>query len=342
LEVTIATRANSLPAVRRCLDAVRRTVRTRQLWAPGARVVLACSGGLDSMAALEILVRLRPSVGHSLAVAHVEHGLWPGNAAAAEHVAAVARAHGLGFAREQLDLPHGADLEHRARTARYAALHRLRHQLDCELLVTAHHADDQAETLLMRLARGCGPQALAGIRSHRDDDVVRPLLGLSRGDLRALAAALSITWVEDASNANPAFLRNRVRRDVLPALEAALPGATAGLARAAANCADSDGVLRAWMTRALRDALAPDGDGPGLLLRADAIPAERPLLASLLRHICQNLGLDPPSVRALEQFYAFVQTKGESHFAIKGLLVERRALAWRFTPQDVARPSGAD
>lgn len=342
LEVAIAVRSNSLPAVRPCLDAVRRTVRSRRLWQPGTRLVLACSGGLDSLAALEILARLRPSLGHTLAVAHVEHGLWPGNAAAVEHVAAAAQAHGLDFACERLNLEHGADLEHRARTARYAALHRLRLELGGALLATAHHADDQAETLLMRMARGCGPEALAGIRAHRDDAVVRPLLGLARADLRKLADALGLSWIEDVSNADTAFLRNRLRHDVLPVLEAALPGATAGLARTAAHSADQEGVLQAWMTRALRDAWTLDPAGPSVLLRADAVPAEAPLLGSLLQHVCRHFGLAAPSLRAVEQFCAFVATKGDSHCQVRGLLVERQACAWRFTPQDVARPTGAD
>lgn len=297
------------------------------------------------MVALALLARLRPSLGHELAIAHVDHGLWSHSATARQAVADSAMAHHLPFGAEQLDVGHGPDLEHRARLARYAALERLRLHLGGTCLATAHHADDQAETLLLRMARGCGPEALVGIRAQRDGVIVRPLLGLSRADLRTLAELLAVTWVEDLSNADDTFSRNRLRHEVLPVLEEALPGATAALARTASHLADQQGVLDAWMTRALDGALASDTTEQGamrLTMDSAALPTDAPLLGSLLQHICRRLGCEAPSLRAVQQFCALAASQGHSHCEIRGLRIERNAAKCLFTPSDVARPTGAD
>ena len=320
-------------------------MRTRQLWQPGAKVVLACSGGLDSMVALALLVRLRPSLGHELAIAHVDHGLWAHSDNARQAVADRALAHGLPFGAVQLHLAHGADLENRARLARYAALERLRGELGGTCLATAHHADDQAETLLLRMARGCGPEALIGIRAQRDGDIVRPVLGLSRADLRAVAEALQVTWVEDLSNGDDAFSRNRLRHDVLPVLEAALPGSSAGLARTASHLADGEGVLDAWMARALTGLLVFETSPRGqrrLSMDVQALPTDAAMLGSLLHHVCRQLGCQAPSLRAVQQFCAVATAQCKSHCDIKGLRIERHGARCLFTPAGVARPSGAD
>jgi tRNA(Ile)-lysidine synthase len=318
---------------RRVLDRVRQAVRLHRLWQPGQRVLLACSGGADSMGGLELLRRLRRSLGHQLAVAHVDHGLWPGSGAAAEQVAQHARELGLPVAVRRLALAPGAELEARARTARYTALAEMAQALDCAVVATAHHADDQAETLLLRLARGAGRDALVGIRRRRGDGVVRPLLDLSRDQLRAWAPAARI--VDDPSNADVHFARNAVRHAVLPALAEVLPGAIAGLARTAAALAEHDGQLARWRDRTLATRWR-DGslDLAGLPLDAADAP-------EVLRFLAERAGRQAPSQRAMAQFAQLLgQRRGHADF--RGFQVRKDGARLQVVASEVARPRGAD
>jgi tRNA(Ile)-lysidine synthase len=326
--------------LRRVLEAVRRAVRTRELWTPGQRVLLACSGGADSVAALDVLRRLQPSLGHQLVVGHVDHGLWQGSAQAAELVQALCLDRGLTCEVRTLRLDHGADLEARARHARYEALHQIARQHACARIATAHHADDQAETLLLRAARGAGLEALEGIRSHRGDGVVRPLLDVPRAWLQELVQDQRIA--HDPSNADPRHSRNRVRLQVLPVLEAALPGASAGLARTAGLLADHGEALQAWLTMALAPRTQEiHGDPAWLRVELEGLPGLRSARQALLRHVAQRLGVEAPSVRAGEQFCAFL-TAEASECSVRGLHIERRGGALHFHPTGVARAGRQD
>jgi tRNA(Ile)-lysidine synthase len=138
---------------------------------------------------------------------HVDHGLRPGSAAEASTVAAAAALLGAGFRSERVVVAPGPNLEARARAARYGVLP--------AGVLTGHTADDQAETVLLNLLRGAGLDGLAGMAP-----ACHPLLGVRRSETRALVAAHGLVPVEDPSNADPAFLRNRVRAEVLPLLDA--------------------------------------------------------------------------------------------------------------------------
>ncbi len=171
--------------------------------APGSVVVCGVSGGADSLALLALAV----AAGCVVTAVHVDHGLRPGSAAEAQVVARAAARWGAAFRAEQVDLVDGPNLEARARSAR----HRL---LGPDALL-GHTADDQAETMVLNLLRGAGVSGLAGIRAdHR-----HPLLALRRAETHALVAALGQEPVEDPSNRDPRFVRNRVRAEVLPLLD---------------------------------------------------------------------------------------------------------------------------
>ena len=210
-----------------------------------ARVLAAVSGGADSVALLHALLAL----GQRVAVAHVHHGL-RGSAADADlaFVAELARALGAPFRTAHVAAGErdGRSPEARARALRYEALERLRVELDCAHLATAHHADDQAETVLLRAIRGTGLDGLAGIRPSLDEGrVLRPLLALRRAELRAYLDRRGLASREDASNADLAVPRNRLRHEVLPVLEAIHPRAAerlAALAELARAARSSDGV----------------------------------------------------------------------------------------------------
>ena len=159
------------------------------------------SGGPDSLA----LLALAGAAGLRVTAIHVDHGLRPGSAAEADVVEAAAARFGADFRAERAHVQPGPNLEARARTARYAVLPKD--------VMTGHTADDQAETVLLNLLRGAGASGLAGMDGAR-----RPLLDLRRRETRALCEELGLEPVDDPSNADPAFRRNRVRLELVPLL----------------------------------------------------------------------------------------------------------------------------
>lgn len=212
-------------------ESVERAVATGLL--PSDRPVLvACSGGADSVALAVAVQRcgLRGAIGH------VDHGLRPESAREAQQVAALAQQLGVQFFIERLQglTTRGPGLEAAAREARYAALTRLAQSAAAAVVATAHTRRDQAETLLLRLIRGAGPAALAGIRRRRPlapgIGLVRPLLDVGREDTEAYCRENRLTYVEDPHNTDPARLRARLRAlwprllELNPRLEEALAG----------------------------------------------------------------------------------------------------------------------
>jgi tRNA(Ile)-lysidine synthase len=179
----------------------------------GAEVTCAVSGGADSLA----LLALAMAGGLVVTAVHVDHGLRPGGEAEAGVVRAVAGQLGAWFRAVRAEVDPGPNLEARARAARYRALP--------PGVLTGHTADDQAETVVANLLRGAGRDGLAGMRTASSantaaafDRVRRPLLGLRRTETRALCAELGFAVVQDPSNRDPRFVRNRIRAEVLPLL----------------------------------------------------------------------------------------------------------------------------
>ncbi|MEM9056810.1 MAG: tRNA lysidine(34) synthetase TilS [Pseudomonadota bacterium] len=231
---------------------------------PGTtRFVLAVSGGLDSMVLLDAVAAGRDAFPHAqLDCAYVNHELHPDAARWGALVARAAGARGLRF----LDLasgpidPAGTGLEAAARKARYRALAKVMAAGD--VLLTAHHRDDQAETVLLQLLRGAGvaglramPQATAfGAGRH-----VRPLLALPRETLLEYAQRRGLAWVEDPSNAAGAHDRNFLRHSIVPALRTRWPAVSATLAQLALTCADEQRVLDGAAAAELGTALGHDG-----------------------------------------------------------------------------------
>lgn len=214
---------------------IRRAVRTALAAhvPPGERLTVACSGGADSMAlaAAVAFVALRPRRPSGAVV--VDHGLQPGSAAVSDAVAVELRQRGLDPVRVvRVDVPvaGGGGPEARARTARYAALTAA---ADGGWVLLGHTLDDQAETVLLGLGRGSGPRSIAGMR-EADRPWLRPLLGVQRATTRAACVAEGQPVWEDPHNDDPAYTRVRLRREVLPLLEAVLQGGVApALARTA-------------------------------------------------------------------------------------------------------------
>ncbi|MFZ2034973.1 MAG: tRNA lysidine(34) synthetase TilS, partial [Candidatus Dormiibacterota bacterium] len=159
-----------------------------------------------------------------LSAVHVDHGLRPESAAEADLVAGLAADRGIEFRAITVQVAPGGSLQDHARTARHAALRAEAAKVGAGAIALGHTADDQAETVLMRALAGASPRGLPAM-AERERGLVRPLLRVWREATVAYCAALGIEPLEDPSNADPRFLRSRVRHDVIPALEAVFPGA---------------------------------------------------------------------------------------------------------------------
>lgn len=176
---------------------------------PG-RYVLAVSGGVDSMV-LQDLLRDKPGV--DITVAHYDHGIRPDSAEDRKLVQAVADHYGLPFVYEEGKLGAGAS-EETARRARYAFLERVRQERGADAVITAHHQDDLLETAILNILRGTGRKGLTSLSSR--PGVIRPMLHLSKQNIRAYAKVHYLAWREDVTNADERYLRNYIRHTVLP------------------------------------------------------------------------------------------------------------------------------
>jgi tRNA(Ile)-lysidine synthase len=228
-------------------DRVLRTVRRHGLFDRGARVVVALSGGSDSVALLHVLRELEPGGFVTVAgVAHFNHQL-RGDAADADEAFCRALAARLGLPIEvgradirSLARDQGRSVEDAARAARYAFLAEAADRLRAEVVAIAQTRDDQAETFLLRLIRGAGPRGLTGIHP-RAGRSVRPLIDISRAELRSYVAERGLDFREDETNRDVAIPRNRVRHELIPYLEREFsPGIVDVLAREAAIARDDE------------------------------------------------------------------------------------------------------
>jgi tRNA(Ile)-lysidine synthase len=188
----------------------------------GDRIGVAVSGGADSVLLLHLLVALRDRFGYSLSVLHVNHHLRGAESDADEHfVAELAAAHGLPLVIEPAPVSAGENLEQAARSLRRAFFARLRQNRVVSRVALGHTLSDQAETVLLRLFRGTGLRGLAAMRPVTSDALIRPLLDLTRDEVRAEALAEGLHWREDSSNQDPDFRRNLLRLEILPQLREA-------------------------------------------------------------------------------------------------------------------------
>jgi tRNA(Ile)-lysidine synthetase-like protein len=215
------------------LHEFRRHLATLDL-AP-APAVVAVSGGPDSVALLDLLVHTRADHGFELLVAHADHGIHPASVRVAEEVRRLALSYGLQFEAGELKLGSSAG-ETLARTARYAWLNALRRRRGADLLMTAHHADDQIETVLMRILAGSGPAGLAGMASV-SGPLVRPLLPFRRAQLVEYVRERGLPVWLDPANADARHLRSWIRTNLLPSLRRRVPRVDLNLERAAAQAA---------------------------------------------------------------------------------------------------------
>lgn len=253
---------------------MERIIRERGLFRDGDRIVAAVSGGADSVALLHMLLALAPEKGYRVAAAHVNHGLRGAESDADEsYVRELAERLGAECFVARVDvraaLPkYGNNKQSAARALRLEALGKFARSWRADAVALAHHADDQAETVLMRLLRGTGPGGLGGIRflSHVNGmKLVRPLLRISKEELESYCSRHGLAPRFDSSNASRDYFRNRIRLDVMPYIMKQCGGASDALRRTAELAADEDDLLE----ELARGRLAEMADGNGEIVRID-------------------------------------------------------------------------
>ncbi|HEY7035679.1 MAG TPA: tRNA lysidine(34) synthetase TilS [Thermomicrobiales bacterium] len=273
----------------------------------GAVVTVGFSGGADSLALAAVLARVAPIGAIEVVLVHVDHGLRPDSAKDAAGCGQLATDLGSKFVLERVSAPvltihPGVGVEEAARRARYVALARSAEANGSSIVATAHHQEDQAETVLLHLLRGAGLNGACGMSEltqmtvpwweplgeteSRTFDLWRPLLAEPRATVRDYAKATGLTPVEDASNDDLRFRRNRIRNEVLPLLRMISPGADAALARYARIASAEDDLIESVAASALARTTGPDSTLAIQALRNERLAVRRRVVLAWL-HGCR-------------------------------------------------------
>ena len=267
-------------------------------WPGAGKIVVAFSGGPDSVCLLHLLVECRPE-GRLLLAVHVDHGLDRGSSRRALQAVEIAETMGVECRVERVRVRRSGSIEANARRARYAAL--AGHVEAQEILLTAHHADDVAETMLLRLLRGSGPGGLGGIPGRRNFAggwLLRPLLRWRREQILAYLRAHGLDATHDPANDLLSMDRNFLRHEVMPLLHERFPGCINGFARSAALNQSAAGVLS---DLAAKDVVQARKPGPRLDLKA-LRRLDRFRRSEALRSWCVSNGQSPPPGARLDEF----------------------------------------
>jgi len=313
-------------------------------------LAIAFSGGADSTALLRLACDIAPG---QVQAFHIHHGLQAAADDFERHCVTLCSAWQVPLAVVRVQARHapGESPEDAARRARYAALAEAARTHRAQRVWLGQHADDQVETLLLALSRGAGLPGLAAMPARFERDGVafeRPLLAVPGADLRAWLQALGIEWVEDPSNQDAAFTRNRIRLQLMPALEAAFPQFRETFTRSARHAAQAQALIEQVAAQDLATALAPTaggkggngiGEGAGLPIAAmHALTRERQ--ANLLRHWLRAVHHTAPTAAQLEEVLGQVaacRTRGHRiHLRVGAGHLVREGATLIFFPTDTA------
>lgn len=260
---------------------------------------VAYSGGVDSHVLLVLCSQISKELPLKIKAIHVHHGLSSNADAWASHCENICHDLGIPFIQRRvtLNLTNGTSIEEAARCARYQAF------ITClnadDVLLTAHHQDDQAETYLTQLLRGAGPKGLASMpisKSLGKGFHARPLLSFSREELKAYAEQLNLQWIEDESNANSKFARNFLRNEILPLLKNRWPSVSQTICRSAQHCANAQAVLDELMSNLYE---AVQGSKPNTLSVKKLQTLKFAQQSLVLRHWIEKQGYLLPNAKKL-------------------------------------------
>jgi tRNA(Ile)-lysidine synthase len=286
---------------------------------------ISYSGGLDSHVLLHIVARLRSMLPLQLRAIHVNHNLSVNALAWATHCAKICAQVNIELVQLSVDASakSGESPENLARQARYAAIRQVISAGD--ILLTAHHQDDQAETLLLQLCRGAGPRGLAAmplLKAFGKGQLGRPLLTCSRASLAEYAQANQLRWIEDESNTNQDFSRNFIRHEVLPVLQQRWPAVSHTLSRSASLCAEAEELLTEV---AAADITTVTGSEPGTLSIAKLLMLSPRRQRQVLRHWLRQAGFTIPGIIKLRQIQRdMLQARGDKQPVISWPQIELR------------------
>jgi tRNA(Ile)-lysidine synthase len=294
----------------------------------GGRFYIAYSGGLDSSVLLHATAQLRPELDREIHAIHADHGLQADASSWSEYCEQQCAALDIQLHKVHLNLqiPPGESLEAVARAARYTAFSAILGAGD--ILLTAHHADDQVETVLLQLLRGTGVSGLAGMplnKSWHQGWLARPLLPFSRLELEQYAVDNALHWMEDASNQDVRFSRNLLRQRIVPELKGRWPGLLKTIGRSAGHCASAAKLLDELAEMDLRACL---GANPWRLSMVELEKRSRIRQENLLRYWIKQRGLNMPNAHKIRRILSEVLTAGEgSHPLVKWRDAELRRYA---------------
>jgi tRNA(Ile)-lysidine synthase len=289
---------------------VRRAIKTHRLVQPGEVVVVAVSGGADSIELLHCLLRLRVEWSLTLHVAHFDHGLRENSPQDALFVEELAGSWGLSATTGTWggERRRGRSLQAEARSARYRFLEEVASHVGATKIALGHHRDDQAETVLLNLLRGSSLRGLRGMLALREGQFIRPLLEVGREDIEGYVKAHQLSFVEDPSNQNIRYLRNRIRWKLLPLLQREYnPAMARTLARMAAFVAEDEGYLEERAGKTFEDLAEFQGTRICMCLssiRGLAPPIRRRILERAIRSVASGAHLTAAHVKAVERLAA--------------------------------------
>jgi tRNA(Ile)-lysidine synthase len=323
-----------------------KTIRARTLFEPGQHLLVAVSGGPDSVALVSLLHRLRTPWRLTLSAVHGNYGLRgsesDGDQAFVETLC------------QRLDIPlhamqlnvrnraRGTSLQAAARDVRYKALTTIAHQCGADRIAVGHTADDQAETVLLWMLRGAGLSGLSGMPACRDGIIVRPLYEARRKEILAYLQSEALSFRRDSSNDKPIYLRNRIRHEIIPALQRVSPASVKALCRLADVCREDDRYLDEQVAALSADRIDRLPGGGQMVersfLRELPVAVQRRLIHSSLRR-CSPVD-QPPSLHMVELVRQAVMKKNKvSNIAIpSGFVIVDKDVVQFFPPTSRDRP----
>jgi tRNA(Ile)-lysidine synthase len=295
------------------LEKVKRTIEKYGMLFGGERVLVGLSGGPDSVCLLHILKELRPSLRLALIALYVDHGLRPEETAKEiEFCKGICQSLEVEFYVKYVDTreyaeEHSLSIQEAARVLRYWMFEQTALETEADRIATGHNADDQAETVVMRLIRGSGMKGLGAIPPVRGK-VIRPLIEVQRQEIQQYLQNKGIKWLTDSSNLSDKYLRNRIRKELMPVLKRFNPKIIETLCRTATLLREEDEYIEARVNNALMKLISRKSDKKVELFLAPLENMERVILRRALRRVIdETKGLRSIGFEHIEEIIDMIQ-----------------------------------